>query len=261
MATETKPQGEDRSRYIVQSVARGLAVLDCFIGETGGLRLTDLAEKVGVDKATLFRYCITLEEAGYLDYDSSTRRYQLGPRLRELGLTSRRQSDMLTVIRSWLPVIAERYKGTASFGILAGSDVVYVDRAVTEGSLGYSLSIGARISVAISSIGKILVANLSGAEAEAVFESIPKAERKAFEKEVKDSVMRGFALNVGASRPGVNSVAVAIRDMASGQIAGGLNVARSDSDFTTERPVEEIGPALLRVADRVEHNQLASTDF
>lgn len=238
-----------------------MAVLDCFVGEASGLRLTDLAEKVGVDKATLFRYCITLEEAGYLDYDASTRRYQLGPRLRELGLASRRQSDMLTVIRSWLPVIADRYQGTASFGILAGTEVIYVDRAVTEGSLGYSLSIGTRISVAISSIGKILVANLSGAEAETVFEAVPKAERKAFEKEVKDSVMRGFALNVGASRPGVNSVAVAIRDMASGQITGGLNVAGSDSDFTPELLRDEVGPTLLRVADRIEHNQIASGDF
>lgn len=261
MPADAKPRSEDRKRYIVQSVARGLAVLDCFLDEASGLRLTDLAEKLGVDKATLFRYCITLEEAGYLDYDAATREYRLGPRLRELGLASRRQSDMLTVIRSWLPLIAERYHGTASFGILAGSEVIYVDRAVTEGSLGYSLSIGARISVAISSIGKILVANLPGASAEKVFEAVPRDERKGFEKEVKDAVMRGFALNLGGSRPGVNSVAVAIRDLASGQVAGGLNVAGSDTEFTPERLLEEIGPQLLRVADRVEHNQLATPDF
>lgn len=260
METETKPKS-DRSRYIVQSLARGLAVLERFIGESGGLRLTDLAEKLEVDKATLFRYCVTLEEAGYLDYDGGTRQYRLGPRLRELGLAARRQSDMLTVIRSWLPLIAERYQGTASFGILAGAEVIYVDRAVTEGSLGYSLSIGARLPVSISSIGRVLVANLSGAAAERVFEQLPKGERKAFEKSVKEAVMRGFGLNVGASRPGVNSVAVAIRDIASGQVTGGLNVAGPESEFTVERLTEEIAPALLRAADRIEHSEIAGSDF
>jgi IclR family pca regulon transcriptional regulator len=261
MKTETRAKTEDRSRYIVQSVARGLAVLDCFLDESGGLRLTDLAEKLAVDKATLFRYCITLEDAGYLDYEASTRQYKLGPRLRELGLAARRHSDMLTVIRTWLPVIAQRYQGTASFGILAGLEVIYVDRAVTEGSLGYSLSIGARLSVGLSSIGKVLVANLPGAAAEQVFAQLAKGERKSFEKGVKEAVMKGYALNVGASRPGVNSVAVAIRDVSSGQIAGGLNVAGPESDFAPKRLVDEIGPALMRAADRIEHNELADPNF
>lgn len=261
MKAEAKTKQEDRSRYLVQSVARGLSVLECFLDEPGALRLKDLADRLNVDKATLFRYCVTLEEAGYLDFDRATRQYRLGPRLRELGLAARRQSDMLTVIRSWLPVIAQRYQGTASFGVLAGSDVIYVDRSVTEGSLGYSLSIGTRIPASISSIGKILVANLPGSEANAVFESFPKQERAALEREVKDAVQRGFALNIGGSRPGVNSVAVAIRDMSSGQVVGGLNVAGAEQQFTRERLTDELGPALLRVADHIEHNQPALPDF
>ncbi|HEX4805784.1 MAG TPA: IclR family transcriptional regulator [Conexibacter sp.] len=249
------PEGS-RDRYMVNSLARGLSVLECFLEAPAPLRLKELVEKLHVEKATLFRYCVTLQEHGYLELDPLTKEYRLGPKVRELGMAARRQLDLLGVIRAWLPVIAERYQGTASFGVLAGAEVVYVDRAVTEGSLSYSLSIGARLPVQRSSIGKALLAALGDAEREAVLATISDARaRKALAQEIAAARAEGFALNLGGSQPGVNSVAVELRDFSSGQVVGALNVAANASQFPAERLRKEVGPHLLEVAERIRHNQ------
>lgn len=249
------PEGS-RDRYMVNSLARGLSVLECFLDAPAPLRLKELVDKLRVEKATLFRYCVTLQEHGYLELDPLTKEYRLGARVRELGMAARRQLDLLGVIRAWLPVVAERYQGTASFGVLAGSEVVYVDRAVTEGSLSYSLSIGARLPVQRSSIGKALVAALSDQERDAVLASIADARvRKAVKRELAEAAKLGFALNLGGAQPGVNSVAVLLRDHSSGQAVGALNVAANASQFPPERLRDEVGPYLVGVAERVQHNQ------
>jgi IclR family transcriptional regulator, pca regulon regulatory protein len=245
-----------RDRYMVNSLARGLSVLECFLDSPTPLRLKELVEKLRVEKATLFRYCVTLQERGYLELDPLTKEYRLGPRVRELGMAARRQLDLLGVIRAWLPVVAERYQGTASFGVLAGAEVVYVDRAVTEGSLSYSLSIGARLPVQRSSIGKALVAALPAPERDSVLGSIADARlRKAVTRDLAEAGEHGFALNVGGAQPGVNSVAVLLRDQASGQPVGALNVAASASQLPPARLRDEVGPWLLGVAEQIEHNQ------
>lgn len=252
---ELPPAEGSRDRYMVNSLARGLSVLECFIVSPAPLRLKELVEMLKVEKATLFRYCVTLQEHKYLELDPLTKEYRLGPRVRELGMAARRQLDLLGVIRAWLPVIAGRYQGTASFGVLAGSEVVYVDRAVTEGSLSYSLSIGARLPVQRSSIGKALVAALSDPERQAVLAGIKDVTaRKALEKELVQAAEAGFALNLGGAQPGVNSVAVLVRDHSSGQPVGAVNVAANASHFPAERLRDEVGPYLRHAGERIEHN-------
>jgi IclR family pca regulon transcriptional regulator len=249
-----------RERYMVNSLARGLSVLECFLDSPGPFRLKSLAEKLQVEKATLFRYCVTLQDCGYLELDPLTKEYRLGPKVRELGTAERRQLDLLGVIRTWLPEVAERYGGTASFGVLAGTEVAYVDRATTEGSLGYSFSIGTRLTVTRSSIGKVVLANLAPDLAEGVIASIPeKSARTKLAREIEEARRNGFATNLEGGHPGVNSAAVVIRDHSSGQPVGGLNVAATAEQFTKKLLTSEVGPYLLEVAEKIERSEPAPT--
>lgn len=247
---------DERQRYIVNSLARGLRVLECFLDAPGPLRLKELAETLEVEKATLFRYCATLQDRGYLEHDPLTKEYSLGSKVRDLGLAAGRQIDMLGLIRNWLPGLANHYGGTASFGVLAGTEVVYVDRAVTEGSLSFSLSIGARLPATQSSIGRILLANLAKPELKSVLDQlVTKSGRGELERDLAEARKRGFALNLGGSHPDVHSVAVAVQDRMTSQSVGGLNVAGEAVDFPEERLIEEVGPYLLDVAERIGRNE------
>jgi DNA-binding IclR family transcriptional regulator len=80
--------------------------------------------------------------------------------------------------------------------------------------------------------------------------NLKSARATAFERELIKTAERGFALNIGALDPGLNSVAVAIQDP-SGRIAGGLNLAGTAAQLPRDRLIKEVGPALLEIADAI----------
>jgi len=71
--------------YRVKSAERIFDILDCFTFNTKELSLSEIASKTGLHKTTAKRLIANLLARGYLRQDPSSRRYQLGLRLFELG--------------------------------------------------------------------------------------------------------------------------------------------------------------------------------
>ena len=75
----------DNDRQFITALARGLSLLSTF--ENSGITLTHQAicERTGLPKATVSRLSYTLMMLGYLDYNTTHRKYQLGPGVLTLG--------------------------------------------------------------------------------------------------------------------------------------------------------------------------------
>lgn len=237
-------------RYGVRSLVRGLRILECIERSRDPMRLTDIANELGIERATLFRYCATLVELGYLHVESDTKQYSLGPRARALGYAASAQWPSLAIIRAFLPTIAERYRGAASLGILEGSDVLYVERSVAGRSLNYHISIGDRLPAARSSMGKVLLGFAPEADARRAIRALPeKTDVDAVLGEITRSRQERMAFNIGGTQAGLNSVAVAVFEPSAASPLGAINLAGSAADLTPARLRSEVGPALLHFAD------------
>lgn len=64
------------AQYHVDVLGKGLDVLDTLRGVSVELRLTDIAEKSGLDMSTTFRMLRTLEAHGYVKRDKATKRFR-----------------------------------------------------------------------------------------------------------------------------------------------------------------------------------------
>jgi ribose transport system substrate-binding protein len=84
---ETPRVERPAANYHVDVLGKGLDVLDSLRGSTVELRLTDIAEKVGLDMSTTFRMLHTLEAHGYVMRDKATKRFRhtLGHRTYRIG--------------------------------------------------------------------------------------------------------------------------------------------------------------------------------
>ena len=233
--------------YTVRSLVRGLSILAQLAD--GPMRLTDLSAALKVDKATLFRYCTTLAQLKYLDVENSTKTYSLGPMARTIGYASLNQKDALGAIRTWLQPLADRFRGSSSFGALDKLEAVYIERAVADGALIWAMSAGARLPALKSSMGKILVAELSPVERKRLLTAarLESRERVKLEKELTRAAEKGYALNLGAFRQGLNAVAVAVKEPVSRRTLGALMVASYEF---TEDDLTRIVPVLRDVAER-----------
>src|SRR5688500_11590871 len=71
-----------------QSLERGLAILSSFSAERRLIGVSEVASELGLTRSTAHRYIATLARLGYLHQDPVTRKYNLGPRVLDLGFTA-----------------------------------------------------------------------------------------------------------------------------------------------------------------------------
>jgi IclR family pca regulon transcriptional regulator len=209
------------------------------------MRLTDLAKELGVERATLFRYCATLVELGYLTVDPRTKEYALGPRARAMAYAATAHSPSLTIIREELPVLANRFRGAASLGLLDGSQVLYIERAVAGQALNFQIAVGDRLPAAITSIGKALLATRLDSEVEALLGvQMGRAALDRLLSELATVRVEKMAFNIGGFQAGLNSVAVAVYEIGSNVPLGAINLAGAATSLGYERLRDEVAPAL-----------------
>lgn len=63
----------------LKTIEKALMVLKCFAGEETFLGTTELANRLDTNKATMSRVLSTLKKHGFLEKDTASRRYRLGP--------------------------------------------------------------------------------------------------------------------------------------------------------------------------------------
>ena len=68
----------------IKSFSRGLTILEILAQQHEGVSVTDLSERLDVDKSTVTRLLQTLVQHEFAQKDTNSRRYLLGPKMAEL---------------------------------------------------------------------------------------------------------------------------------------------------------------------------------
>ncbi|HEX7540449.1 MAG TPA: helix-turn-helix domain-containing protein, partial [Syntrophales bacterium] len=71
----------------VNSLVRGLAILESFTPSESRLNLQDLSTRTGLPKTTVHRFLKTLLTMNYVTLDPNTKAYALAPRVMALGFS------------------------------------------------------------------------------------------------------------------------------------------------------------------------------
>jgi ribose transport system substrate-binding protein len=69
--------GKRSPRYYIKALGKALRVMDALRQDKGGLRLSDIAGAVQLDKATALRILYTLQREGWVSRDPRTKRFKL----------------------------------------------------------------------------------------------------------------------------------------------------------------------------------------
>jgi DNA-binding IclR family transcriptional regulator len=154
----------DRSAGSLKTLRRGLDVLSLF-GQAPEWTQSGISQATGLPMPTVYRLCLTLVEAGFLERDGH--RLRCGMRLIELGGRALSALSPLDVVAEHLQVLADETGETANLGILVGGEVVYLRSAAGERLLRPQVATGSRAPAYCTAIGKCLLAQLDPDEARA----------------------------------------------------------------------------------------------
>jgi IclR family pca regulon transcriptional regulator len=198
--------------------------------------IADLARTVNLNRSTTHRYVATLARLGYVEQDPDTRKYSLGPRAVEWGLTALDSMEMTRVAAACLQSLADETGFPASMAILDGPDIVYVDRRKSRRPTGLAvelnLHVGSRIPAYCTAMGKVLLAHRDRAALRLLLERMNLARRGPNTITAREQLMAalakvqetGIAISNEEFASGVRSVAAPVRDR-SGSVVAAINVA------------------------------------
>ena len=147
----------------IQSLARGLTILDILSQSPEGASITEVAEILGVDKGSASRLMSTLARHGYSEKDAHTRRYVLGPQVVRLCGRYLSRMSLIESARPYLRLLMERTGECAHLAILAQGKALYIDQVESPATLRVNVQVGQMAPLHCTALGKVLLA-FSGGE-------------------------------------------------------------------------------------------------
>lgn len=245
------------------------------VWEKGGLGVTEIARKVGRDKAQISRVCATLLEAGILHRHQDTGRYLLGHRLYTLAQYTE-EARLASIAEPYLLDLVAKAEESSYLMTLRGGSVFCIKAAYAQHSMQVGWVVGYMLPALRAASGRAILATFTEEELSAWWEEHgdykprpdvlpPDAEEpapltrlrkvpgniKTFRGLMRERTKvrhRGFAISSGELSPGVVDAASVIR-VEGGRVVGALAVgAPRERLYRTPAP---LGVAVAEVANQM----------
>ena len=142
----------------IQSLARGLRILDLLSQAADGRSVTELADALNVDKASASRLVATLAQNGFTERDAKSRRYRLGPKVVTLGRSALERLPWRDTARPYLRSLMERTGECAHLAVAAQGRSLVVDQIESPASLRVNVQVGQASPLHCTALGKVLLA-------------------------------------------------------------------------------------------------------
>jgi len=246
-------------KSVVNSLAKGFRILECFEAASPELTLTEIARRTALEVGTAFRLVNTLAMLGYLDRVPGTKRYRLTLKVLDLGFMAIGRAELRDVARPVLRSLVGEIAEAASIGVLDGPDVVYIERVHAGlARLGVDVRIGSRIPAYYTAIGHAILAHLPREELTRVLglrppvRLAPEIPTTIEEIEPRLAAVRrtGYALHEPTVVTNLLVLAAPILDP-EGLPYGAVSVAAPPVRVETARFIERAAEPVLRAAAKL----------
>lgn len=265
----SRARGSTDSERLLQFGAMGKAftILETVTGTDQPMSMAEIARLTGLTKPTVHRVITLLSEIGFLERDVSGRGYIEGPRLLSFALTTLSAASHRSLRHAILSGLSETLGETCNFGVLTGSEVVYLDRVEAKWPLGLRFESGSQVPAHCTAIGKLLLSLQPEAEREVILSAMPLTRYTS--ETITDSDALRVALEATAKSrigtddrefmSGVVCISVPVITQ-SGQIVGGIAVSAPEARITLKEGlafVPEMQSAAARLGETYERGQNA----
>jgi IclR family transcriptional regulator, pca regulon regulatory protein len=218
-----------KSAWFSESLARGLKVVKAFDRDTPRMRISEVAAKAQMTRASARRYLLTLKELGYVGADGDWF-YPL-PRILELGYSFISSARLEDFVEPVLKALSDQTDAAAHFAVLDNNATLCLGSVFSNKMFGFYISTGARRPAYAGSMGKVLLSGLSDGKLDEYLVSVPRTAHTAetlikpaaLRREIMEVRKAGYAINRGEFTAGIVGIAVPVRNKA-GAIAAVVNV-------------------------------------
>ncbi len=145
------------AKHGVSVTSRALSLLGAFDTEHRRLTLTELARRADLPVPTAYRLVAELQEWGAIARRPSGE-YVVGRRLWDIGLLAPLETGLRAIAAPFLSDIHAATRATVHLAVRDGTEVLYLDRLSGHTSVPVVSTIGSRLPMHATGVGKVLLA-------------------------------------------------------------------------------------------------------
>ncbi|TKC85920.1 IclR family transcriptional regulator [Trinickia terrae] len=238
-----------------QSLEKGLAVLRAFSAKRRTMTLAEVAEATSITKSSAQRMIYTLEKLGYVRKHPLTRRYQLTPRVMQIGFNYLAADTLIDVANPFLSELTNLTGETTNLTEPDDDEMVYVARFVSTKFVPIHMPIGSRIPMFCTGSGRAYLSALPPDEASArlqlmelrTFTPRTLTSLEAIEAQLADARRNGYATNREELFIGDMTIAAPVLG-SQGRPVAAVHVVAPTSRWSFEEAQQRLAPAVIDCA-------------
>ncbi len=228
----------------LKSVEKAFDLLGCFSHDTPDYSMLEIAEKLSMSKGSVHRILLTAQKKGFIEKNQSTKRYQLGIKLFELGsvvmLRTNLSQESLPILRNVTYETGE----TSYLNIKESDEALCIQRVEGHNYLRVLfLEMGKKMPLYIGAGPKILLAYMNDKDIEEWFmrnhDLVKWTEHTVTDKEliwqdIRKIRERGFAESLEDVTSGVTSVGAPIKN-SEGKVIAAVSIGGASMKFSDDK--------------------------
>jgi IclR family transcriptional regulator, acetate operon repressor len=244
----------------VQSLTRGLSILEALAASDGGLTLTDLAHRVQLPPSTTHRLLSTLEKMGYVYPAGNLGLWCVGLQAFTVGTTFLSNRDFIGQSHAYMHRLMEQAGETANLAILDGTEAVFIAQVQCHEMMRTLVKLGSRVPLHASGVGKSIFAALPDVQIDAILKvrGLPRiTENTIVATETMWAALRvirqrGYSFDDEEHARSTRCVGAAVYDE-HGEPLGAISIAGPSSRLVDER-IRHLGPIVAHIAEELTHH-------
>lgn len=231
------------------------AVVD-LLQANGAMRLTAVAQALGLKKATTHRLLSTLEAAGYANRDGETGKYGLSLKFFEIGAAVLRGMELRKIAAPFLEDLSRSVSEVVNLAVLSHGTGLIIEKIGRPEPLRLGVQVGEPVPLHSTGLGKILLADLTeAARHQLLGHALPRftdrtvMDHRMLERELERARGRGYATDMQETNSEVRCVAAAVRSY-TGRTVAAISVS-SYASRLSQRRIRELAAVVMGTAFRI----------
>ncbi len=179
--------------HLVQSLIKSLAIIDVLSESVDGMGITEMSERIGLNKSTVHRISSTLVHEGFVEQDQRKGVYRLSPKLFELARKILNNIRPAKIVGPHLEKLARATGESACYVVIdkENARLIVSDEVMTPKPIKVRSQLGESLSLSGSAPGKMFLASLSDGEIKEIMDekgrkSVLRDEKATFATLRKD---------------------------------------------------------------------------
>lgn len=200
------------------TLIRGIQILEHIVAKEQPVSSVYIANELGLPKPTVHRIAQQLEQHGLIKRELGGRSFVGGKRLQNLATATMRNSTYGAHRKVVMRELSEEVDETCNLTMLAGNEIVYLDRVESNWPFRIHLPVGSHLPLHCTATGKLFLANMQKSNRSGLIHGAPLArytdltisDPEVLEQQLQQIKQDGVGCDTGEYLDGMVAIAVPV---------------------------------------------------